>query len=153
MITAQQIEEHATACRETLAKCGEGPWLKEPDRLNWKHAGLDCMLVRNFRMGNWCGYVGVPPTNPAYGKKYNDVEVEVHGGLTYARYCEDVICHVTDEAEDKTYWLGFDCAHYGDLVPHMAIFVPESSRFEQYKDIDYVKHETEQLAKQLSELK
>ena len=30
-----------------------------------------------------CGYLGVPKDHPWYGKDYDEVDVEVHGGLTY----------------------------------------------------------------------
>jgi len=40
--------------------------------------------IRITGMGTLCGYIGVPPSHPWYGKSYNDVEAECHGGLTYS---------------------------------------------------------------------
>lgn len=50
-----------------------GPWDGEPDKVQWKDAatGMPCLAVRNWR-GNWCGYAGVAPSHPLYGKDYND---------------------------------------------------------------------------------
>ncbi|MGE5512362.1 MAG: hypothetical protein ACM31O_14035 [Bacteroidota bacterium] len=67
---------------------GDGPWMSEPDKRQWvdKATGLPCLIVRNS-LGALCGYVGVSKSHPAYGKDYFDVDVRVHGGLTFARQC------------------------------------------------------------------
>ena len=36
------------------------------------------------RMGSLCGYLGVPPNHPWYGKSWDGIDCDVHGGLTYA---------------------------------------------------------------------
>ena len=41
-------------------------------------------------LGSWCGYVGVRGNHPAAGKDYDDLDVLVHGGLTYADYCHPI---------------------------------------------------------------
>ena len=68
---------------------GDGPWLSEPDKVQFKDpdTGLDCLIVRN-RFGALCGYVGVPAGHPAHGKDYDDVDVSVHGGLTFSGHCQ-----------------------------------------------------------------
>ncbi len=40
-------------------------------------------ITLSKRMGHHCGYIAVPPDHPWYGKDYNDVDCDVHGGLTY----------------------------------------------------------------------
>lgn len=71
--------------------------------------------------GHRCGYVKVPPDNPAHNESYDDVRVECHGGLTYGKQ---------DETGEGS-WIGFDCAHYSD-APEIAkakeIF-PDSKRW------------------------
>jgi hypothetical protein len=138
---------------------GGGPWQTEPDRLEWRHAGFPCLMVRNDHMGHWCGYVGVPPGHPLHGKGYSEAEVyeavSVHGGLTYARDCQENshICHVAQSGEpEHVWWFGFDCAHGGDLSPAMRARLPLDLRmddYETYKDLAYVREETNQLAEQL----
>lgn len=68
---------------------GNGPWLGEPDKKQWtdEATGYPCMAVRATVTGSLCGYVGVPESHPAFRKHYNDVDVNVHGGLTYADRC------------------------------------------------------------------
>jgi hypothetical protein len=131
------------------SKWGKGPWNKEPDRVDFIHAGFSCFILRNTS-GNWCGYVGVPSTHPAYEKDYDNVNVSVHGGLTYANKCNGHICHVPEPGmPDDVWWLGFDTAHYDDLspsIPHLKGYGAT------YKDVNYTRKETEQLAEQLSKM-
>jgi hypothetical protein len=137
----------------------DGPWKNEPDREQWQHAGYACLAVRNHH-GNWCGYVGVDSAHPLYGKSYDDCDVEVHGGLTYAGKCDGPICHVPEPGmPDDVWWLGFDCAHAWDLVPGRLAFELETPALrkyaaitrceETYRDLAYVKASTEKLAEQL----
>lgn len=132
----------------------EGPWIGEPDRVQWRTcAGLPGLIVRN-RLGGLCGYAAVAPGHPAYGQPYDDVDVAVHGGLTYAGACQEdgPICHVPDVGEpDDVWWLGFDCGHVGDVLPRMlALNGPDPILGETYKDLPYVTGEVEELARQLS---
>ncbi len=138
---------------------GSGPWMKEPDRLEWRHAsGLPLVIVRN-RMGALCGYVGVPRGHKFYGAHYENVDVDVHGRLTYSDRCNGPICHVPLPGEsDDVWWLGFDCAHMGDLVPGLYRYSgkvpsPMASAIatrERYKDVNFVRREVEHLADQLA---
>lgn len=74
-----------------------------------EHAGHEWVIVHNT-MGYRCGYVRVPKGHPWHGKNYNEIECEVHGGLTFAE--PDKVCD--KGGADDAYWLGFDCAHSGD---------------------------------------
>ena len=65
----------------------------------WEHAGLSCM-IRPSPLGPLNGYVKLPPGHPNFGREYDDIEVDVHGGLTYG-------C-------DSHGWVGFDTLHIGD---------------------------------------
>jgi hypothetical protein len=64
--------------------------------------------LKRMPHGYGCGYIGVPPEHPWYGKSYNELEVSIHGGLTYSENS------VGKEAPDGYWWLGFDTAHLGD---------------------------------------
>lgn len=137
---------------------GDGPWQSEPDRKEWRDeaTGLTCLAVRQPSLGHWCGYVAVPPGHPAHEADYDDVEAYVHGGLTYGNKCQGLVCHVPAPGEpDDVFWLGFDCAHCGDLSPGMAArerqfgWMPS----DRYRDLKYVEQQCASLAKQLSEMK
>lgn len=55
------------------------------------------------------GYVKIPAGHHWHGLDYYDIDVEVHGGLTYGG--------------GPSGWIGFDCLHCGD-------FWPDSPRYE-----------------------
>jgi len=143
---------------------GAGPWRDEPDKMQWidEPTGLDCLIVRNWRMGNLCGYVGVPPGHRLHGRDCNDVDAEVHGGLTFANSCDEDappergICHVPEPGRPADVWrFGFDCAHFRDLVPGMVALelelgLPQPPAAYVYRDIAYVEREVASLAKQLA---
>ena len=128
----------------------KGEWDDEPDKAQWQYKGYDCLIVRN-RLGALCGYVGLPKNHRLYGKHYGELNVGVHGGLTFSDRCvegateEEGICHTNGIADD-VWWLGFDCSHYRDKLPmHGSVFDSES----EYRNFDYVKKEVEHLADQL----
>jgi hypothetical protein len=143
-----------------------GPWDGEPDKAHWKDAatGMDCLAVRNGHSGHWCGYVAVQESHPAFGKDYDDVDAEAHGGLTFADFCHETkdpgagICHVPYPGDpDRVWWLGFDCAHAWDYSP--ADFMRAQTRSEShwrvrddttYKTLDFVKDNCRELAAQLA---
>lgn len=140
-----------------------GPWIDEPDKVSWtdQATGRPCLIHRNGS-GALCGYVAVDPGHPFHGKSYDGLDVQVHGDLTYASFCQEGddesegICHVPEPgAPDNVWWFGFDCAHSCDLSPgflHTYAKYGETYPFRdaEYRDIAYVVAECEKLAKQLA---
>ena len=134
---------------------GDGPWQVEPDRLEWRHAGIPCLMVRHSWSGHWCGYVGVSPEHPWHGKSYSDeaVNVNVHGGLTYSDECHGKVCHDAQPGEpEHVWWFGFDCAHCLDLSPGVSSLGYARNPEEQYRDATYVESETNRLAEQVQRI-
>jgi hypothetical protein len=134
---------------------GSGPWQSEPDKVQWPDpaTGLPCLIVRNYG-GALCGYVGVSEGHPYFKKEYGDVDVSVHGGLTYSGLCTGHICHIPEPGEpDHVWWLGFDCGHFMDVSPAYLARHPEESVFSRgyYRDLTYVREQVTQLAAQLKE--
>jgi len=155
-----------------------GPWHDEPDKEQYTDSvtGLPCLIRRNDELGHLCGYVGVAPSHPWYGKSEDGCmagrlhcgsvkidfcacgnspasRTDVHGGLTYAAPCrhdpsEHGICHVPAPGEpDDVWWFGFDCAHVGDWSPG---YRPECWPDESYRTWEYVRAQCEALAAQLA---
>lgn len=132
----------------------------------WEHAGLKCAVTLAREARHRCGYVRVPPGHPAHGKGYDDVDVQVHGGLTFAKM--EPCAH----EDGQGHWLGFDCCHCDDLWLDPTIArddLPEEARFcydlekehpipswdgssRHYWTMDEVKAECERLADQLKEV-
>lgn len=117
-------------------------WVDEPDRLEWEHAGYKCLILRTPGAGHLCGYVGLPKEHPFYQVGYHDDgldDIDVHGGLTFAG---------DRDADESLWWLGFDCGHAWDLSPGLMEYrIPYLG--EAYRNMKYVKAETESLARQL----
>lgn len=129
-----------------------GPWDDEPDKAQWSDqaTGLPCLVVRSHSGGAWCGYVGLRPGHPwRMVKRIEDIDVDVHGGLTYGPApCADLICHITRD-EDDVEWIGFDCGHAEDASPYD--FGRRRSWGGTYRTLAFVRAEIAKLAKFVDE--
>lgn len=68
-------------------------------------------------VGQYNGYVVIPKGHPMNGKDYDDIPVDVHGGLTFACSADTVHKDFGILPEDKGGWIvGFDTCHYGDTA-------------------------------------
>jgi hypothetical protein len=135
---------------------GDGPWQQEPDRVEFEHAGLPCLALRN-RYGAWCGYAAVPPDHPLHSRSYKELDFDVHGGFTYSDLCCGEICHIPKPGEpDNVWWFGFDCAHAMDVTPAMDAQLravgldPLRREYDVYRDLSYVQNQIRSLADQLA---
>ena len=155
--------------RDVVDKSGwksRGAWDNEPDKIQWQDEAteLPCLMVRGPH-GSWCGYVGVPANHPAVENDRDDLDLTVHGGITYGPSpCQEGaneargICHKPGADEpDHVFWLGFDCAHAGDFSPkyddQQWLGSPTGwGGYNTYRDIEYVQGEVLRLAKQLRDL-
>lgn len=147
--------------------------------LQWTHCGLNCLIRYVEHMGTYNGYVGVPIDHPYFEQDYHSEGIEnleVHGGVTYTGFWEDL--------NDGLWYIGFDTAHYTDITPIMDSRLPKHLRngefapgtaeemisaatqfykaqkndgntdpfHRTYKREGYVKNECEKLAEQLSKV-
>jgi len=118
---------------------------KTPEEFEYR--GFKCLIRRNNIAGNLCGYVVIPKDHRLYGKTYEDDDelgnIDVHGGITWSGPFPEI----TDD-----WYIGFDCAHYRDLCPGMALLTRSSYLFEgqTYKDIDYVRQEIKNMVDQFN---
>lgn len=131
-----------------------GPWLEEPDRIEFWHAGRPCLMQRN-ELGAWCGYAGVGPGHPWHGLGCDEVDVTAHGGLSWAAVGEDLVRHQTGSGSARTWWwFGFDCARGFDLVPYeiwwLSVIGRPAPNRKLYRDAAQVRRLVEQLAGQLA---
>ena len=123
--------------------------------------GYRCAIVGR-KMGHRCGYIGLPKEHKYYGKDYNDIDVDIHGGWTYSNNSNDYPVE-----SNGLWWIGFDCAHWDDGKDFELIKVLAS--IEEYthlktmelmfpsdgtvRTIDFVEHELRNAVEQLKELK
>lgn len=88
----------------------------------WEYKGYRCAVL--FQpMCHRCGYIEIPKDSKYFNVAYDDIPIDVHGGLTYGR---DYLSEVSKQ-EDGTYWIGWDYAHYMDCNDY-------ESALEYYKD-------------------
>lgn len=163
----------------------DGGWRGEADKVSWRdeETGFECIIMRDGVGGFLGGYVGVGPDHPLYGFRRdalpNDVGIDVHGGVTYARICDDGpsprrrvlqegrrICHTVYEhieaevshatdhrVEAHQWWFGFTCDHAYDLVPGVAGSRRSPTSLvdadKTYRNDAYVLNEVRNLARQL----
>jgi hypothetical protein len=113
----------------------------------------------------------VPESHPLFKKDYSeclhgcrdycyehspDALLSVHGGLTYAAFCQESddestgICHVPEPGQPAhVWWFGFDCAHCYDVAPG---YDWSHGGDREYRDLDYVRGQVRSLAAQLAAL-
>lgn len=152
----------ATQDRKIL-RYGSGPWTDEQDFMFWvdSYTNLPCMVIRHPSLGHLCGYVGIEKTNSLFGKHYDEISrlinYDAHGGLTFGgdfRFNRTVNIMISDmpdkyrEIVKAFWWVGFDCAHSGDLVPGM-ILPAVLKREDTYRDFAFVIDECTTLAAEI----
>lgn len=118
------------------------PWTTEPNEKKWRtEAGFPAFIKRHPQLLHLCGYIGVPSEHPWYAVEYDAISPypDVHGGLTYSEYTAPT------SKPDGLWWVGFDCAHLGDLSPGMSYQYFDNAR---YRDMGFVIAECESLAAQ-----
>jgi hypothetical protein len=104
----------------------------------WTHKGLKCAICRGKM--SLCGYVHVPKDHPHASKQYDDVDANVHGGLTFR--CK---------AMNGGAWFGFDTGHSGD---YMRIELSDGTVFEEKGKVwteENMEVEVNQLADQFAD--
>ena len=117
------------------------------EMIRFTHCGFECM-TKVSTMGIPCGYVGLEKSHPYYGKHYDDIDdIDVHGGLTFAGYWEDI--------DPKIWWLGFDCGHSWDIDMPVRTheYYPEIVMFKSNKPQSFVEEQTKRLAEQLEKIR
>lgn len=70
-----------------------------------------CLIIAQDS-GFRCGYIKIPKNNILYNKKYQNIDINIHGGLTYSSFNYK---GYPIKTKNKTYWIGFDCHHADDL--------------------------------------
>lgn len=136
------VTEDGDERRVNRAGWPKGPWDREPfDVLVWRDQHHPCALWRSGITGTWCGYVGVEPGHPFHGASYDDVSLNVRGGLTFSGTLSLPTLLPPD------WFFGFDTAHGMDLMPAMPVTASFGSR---YWDVVTVVAEVAFLSRQLA---
>jgi hypothetical protein len=74
--------------------------------LDWIDEDIRCLIMKG--PASLCTYIGLPKDHILSGFNYNDLPLNVHGGLTFSSIGDGKVW-------PKNYWwYGFDYAHSGD---------------------------------------
>ncbi len=116
-------------------------WLEEPNKLEFEHAGLKCLILRDkfLFLG---GYVGLPEGHKFHGVHFGEIPFTAHKGLTFSGQGDG------DRRESGYWWVGFYCDRPGDRVPGRPY--PDRGG-ETYRDLEFVRRELESLAEQFEQ--
>lgn len=117
---------------------------EEGDYRTFVHKGLRCRILRHPELLHLCGYVGVPKSNKYFGKGYDDVPAEIHGGLTYADG------NLRLQPEKNLWWFGFDTGHLGDKIISDPLGYGDFGNG-VYRTMKYTEEETKNLAEFLND--
>lgn len=137
-----------------------GKWTSEPDYCRWIRNDLVCVALRDMSLGIWKGFVGLDSSHPCFGKSVDDILkaplmldafLSIYGGICTAghlpsRYEEDA---------KKLWWVGCETSHGGDLYPLLKT-TPDMDIMlsgQTYKDLNFIRRETNKLAMYVSRIK
>lgn len=135
-ITQKIIDEWAVSVKTD--GYGIGAWSSEPNFVFYFENGYPCLIIRMQTTGHLCGYVGIPKERAAtYAKNsYSDFAtnatgIDVHGDITFFGSRD---AFLEPEHQNKYIFMGFDCAHAGDLVPSLIKFNKAMQKIEKAKE-------------------
>lgn len=140
-----------------------GKWLKEPDLCFWHYHGFPCLTVRDMSMGIWKGFVGIDNSHSLYEKTMDYImdipqALELfrcaYGGLSGA----GKLSPKYQNYAKNCWWIGIETSQGSDLMPLLKLDQSDSDMTklisnQTYKDLHFIRRETNKLAKQLLKIK
>lgn len=152
-----------------------GSWLLEPDKVLWvdKKTGYECLIKRLVDLSHFCSYVGITKDHPLYGCSLFQFRTDeklknyfnVHGEITMTYQGKEFIEEPGNNNQigrkyidgmthpTEIFWIGIDFVHKNDIIPKVSQNPNENNGKRVYRDIGYVREETEKLAYQLFKFK
>ena len=112
----------------------------EGDFKQFRYLGFECFAKRG-PVGAWCGYVKIPKSHPVFGEDCDSIDIDVHGGLSFS----DIA--LPNYPSETGWYIGFDCAHAGDLCPSMLDYFYLDN--DVYRTLEYVETELKKVVEQL----
>ena len=124
------------------------PWESESNYEEFFYNGIECVIMRMPRIKCLYGFIGFEEGHSYYRKDITLEDLQVHGGITYTGMS------LIDGTKSGKWWIGFDTAHTGDLIPLMCEKTPGYETFFRngpvYRNLEYVRTEIKKLVDQVS---
>lgn len=142
---------------------GDGPWQTEPDRVEFVHVGVACLMMRHAEWGSWNAYAAVEPGHPWHGNERAEEECIAHGGITWCGPSDQTWRLLSRPRQlGNHWWIGFDCGHAFDFQPGLVAsllgagiaratreFASAFGTTVAYRDQAYVTEEVKRVAEQV----
>lgn len=107
--------------------------------------GYRCGVKVNEELMILCGYVAIPEDHSLFNKNSELYELKVHGGITFNELGYNCAGLSNKDNDKKLQWVGFDCGHFGDLIPGIG----KVNENDELKDMRFVLNEIQGLVGQL----
>lgn len=118
-------------------------WETEPDKKEFTYKGFRCVILRHPELKHLCGYVALPEGNALDGIPYDDININVHGGLTFAKSKTEK--HPRFPGYGTV--IGFDCAHYTDYNP--GVTNEKLKKLTTYRNMAFVEKQCKSMVDQI----
>lgn len=111
-------------------------WETEPNEVKFEHSGFKCYILRHPLWSHLCGYIGLLPSHPYYGRKnVKSLSLVVHGGINFGEFGKG-----NKGFEEGYYWLGFDCNHSSDYSPGFWNLTPNKKPMPKLGSLDEINY-------------
>lgn len=134
-----------------------GKWNSEPDLCAWEQK-LPCLALRDMSLGVWKGFVAVDEQHPFFEKKVEDL-LSMPGTLDIFEAVYGGICVAGrlppkyKEFAQNYWWIGIETTHGEDLMPLLKLEASMPKVQQTYKDLLFIRRETNKLANFISKYK
>lgn len=128
--------------------------MKEMEYIGFKKNYREILDQGNFYGFNYyimnlgthpCCYVKISKNHAFFKKGYDDIDIDCHGGLTYA---SNYLMGVDTDALDENWYIGWDYAHFGDYM-----YFKKNMKLDGHKwTIDELREDAEEVCKQLAKI-
>lgn len=87
-----------------------------------------------------CCYVFLPKGHKYYGKNYDDIDIDCHGGLTFSS--DDLMFN---PVSNDNWVIGWDYAHFKDYTSLLGVVYPDAKKWTTEEMLEEVKKVIGQL--------
>lgn len=94
-------------------------------------------------------YIEIPTTHKLYLKHYDNINIDVHGGLTYS---ENYLWIDNETKLEDGWFIGWDYAHYGDYIGYEKMYPIEMQTEEKKWTTEEIQQEVLNVCEQLERL-
>lgn len=90
-------------------------------------------------------YVEIPKENKLYEKDYDEIDIVVHGGLTYS---EDYLTGI----KKNSWFIGWDYAHFGDYIYYQVKLPVDFSMYDKKWTTEEIFEEVKDVINQIIDM-